>query len=256
MRLVTVGTGTVALTAERSRACQWLEAGPHRLLMDFGSGTAQRLPALGLPWPDVSHLLLTHFHPDHHGDLPTLFQAWKHGMMTPRIAPMTIIGPEGTWALLERLAQAYGDWILAPGWPVTLIEIHPGERLPLGHGTVIEAHPVPHTVESVAYSIERGGRRIVYTGDTGFDAGLAAWARDCDLLLTECSLPATMPVAGHMTPEECAELARLAQPRRLVLTHLYPPVERVDIRGIIQEKFTGPLDVAFDGFEVRIEEDE
>ncbi len=34
-------------------------------------------------------------------------------------------------------------------------------------GVRLACHPVPHTPESVAYSMERGGRRIVYTGDTG-----------------------------------------------------------------------------------------
>ena len=56
-------------------------------------------------------------------------------------------------------------------------------RLPSRGGVALRAHPVPHTAESVAYSMERGGRRIVYTGDTGPSDALAAWARGCDLLV-------------------------------------------------------------------------
>ena len=44
-------------------------------------------------------------------------------------------------------------------------------------GVTLEAHKVPHTAESVAYSVERGDARLVYTGDTGFDTAVAEWAR-------------------------------------------------------------------------------
>ena len=80
--------------------------------------------------------------------------------------------------------------------------------------------------------MERGGRRIVYTGDTGPSDALAAWARGCDLLVCECSLPTRDGHSGeHLTPEQCGELAAAAAPKHLALTHFYPPVERVDIRA-------------------------
>ena len=110
------------------------------------------------------------------------------------------------------------------------------------------AQKVPHTPESVAYSIEHGGRRIVYTGDTGPSPELAAWARGCDVLLAECSLPAEMAIPEHLTPEQCGELAAGAEPRHLVLTHLYPPVERVDIVAAVRPHFAGPITVAHDGW--------
>jgi ribonuclease BN (tRNA processing enzyme) len=56
-----------------------------------------------------------------------------------------------------------------------------------------------------------------------------------------------MAVPVHLTPEECRTIATLARPGRLVLNHLYPPVERDDIRAIIAEAHGGPVDFAADG---------
>jgi ribonuclease BN (tRNA processing enzyme) len=49
-------------------------------------------------------------------------------------------------------------------------------------------------------------------------------------------------------------VARLAEPRRLALTHLYPPVESVDIAGVISSKYNGPVVIAHDGWSTTIEE--
>ena len=252
MRLTTLGTGTVALTPGRACAGHLVEAGDVRLLLDCGSGVARRLAELALPWPAITHVALTHFHVDHHGDLPTLLFAWRYGILPPRSAPLAIVGPAGTADLLGRLAAAYGTWILEPGFPVTVTEIAPGEPLPLGGGVSLEALKVPHTAESVAYSVTAGARRLVYTGDTGFDPALGAWAGGSDVLLCECSLPEAMAIPEHLTPEQCGALAELARPGRLVLTHLYPPAEDVNLSAAVAARYSGPLTVARDGWQTDI----
>src|SRR3954468_13802128 len=131
MRFTTLGTGTVALSATRSCAGYLAETAGFRLLIDCGSGVVRRLAERGRDWQTISHVALTHFHIDHHGDLPTLIFAWKYGMLPARSAPLVIIGPLGTQALLERLAAAYGDWLRAPGFPVNVREIAPGETIEL-----------------------------------------------------------------------------------------------------------------------------
>lgn len=253
MRFTALGTGTVSLSPNRSCAGYLLEVDDLRLLIDCGSGITRRLAELGAEWRTITHVALTHFHIDHHGDLPTLLFAWKYGFLPPRSMPVEIIGPVGTTALLERLAAAYGAWVTEPGFPLTIREIGPGDRVGLPGGVVLTCHPVPHTPESVAYSMERGGRRIVYTGDTGPSADLAVWARGCDLLVAECSLPTGMHIPEHLTPEQCGELAAGAAPGHLALTHFYPPVENVDIRGLIAAHWTGPVTLAHDGWYFEIE---
>jgi ribonuclease BN (tRNA processing enzyme) len=136
---------------------------------------------------------------------------------------------------------------------VAIRELEPGVRMELGAGAAIECRRVPHTPESVAYSIERGDRRIVYTGDTGPDDALADWARGCDLLVCECSLPSSMAIKEHLTPEQCAALAARAKPRHVVLTHFYPPVERVDIRAAMAAQFAGPVTLGRDGWRIELD---
>jgi ribonuclease BN (tRNA processing enzyme) len=221
--------------------------------MDCGAGTTRRLSELSIPWQQITHVVLSHFHIDHHADLPTTIFAWKYGQLPPRSEPLTIIGPLGTKDLLARLAHAYGDWVTAPGYPIEVIEIVPGSAVTVG-GARLECLKVPHTAESVAYSIMEGAHRVVYSGDTGFSPEFAGWARGCDALLLECSLPQAMAIREHLTPEQCGELARLAEPGLLVLTHLYPPVEQVDIKGLVAATFGGPVVIARDGWSLAFEE--
>ena len=217
------------------------------MLLDCGPGTARRMAEHGIWWQEISHVVLSHFHIDHHLDLPALLYAWKYGMLPRRSEPIDIIGPVGTKSLLEGLAAAHGDWVLDPGYPVRITELAPGGTAELG-GARLDCLKVSHTPESMAYSVSLGRRRIVYSGDTGFDVALADWAKGCDLLLLECSLPASMAIVEHLTPEQCGELAQRSAPRLLVLTHLYPPVETVDIRALVAVQFGGPVVIAHDGW--------
>jgi ribonuclease BN (tRNA processing enzyme) len=253
MRLTVLGTGTIAFSPTRSCSSYYVEAGAARMLLDCGSGTTRRLAELAIPWQHLTHIALTHFHIDHHQDLPTILFAGKYGMLPARSAPLDIIGPPGTLDLVTRLAAAYGDWVLNPGYELRITELDPGGSFDLG-GATLASTKVPHTAESVAYSVVEGERRMVYSGDTGVSPAFAAWARGCDTLVLECSLPSSMAIVEHLTPEQCGEMARLAEPRRLVLTHLYPPVETVDIPALIRANYPGPLVIAHDGWKTDFED--
>jgi ribonuclease BN (tRNA processing enzyme) len=254
MRLTTLGTGTVALVAGRVCAGHFVEAGNVRLLLDCGSGVAHRLAERQIEWRDITHVAFTHFHLDHIADFATLAFAWKYGDLPGRSAPLAVIGPMGTTALLGRLADAFGDWLRDPGFPITVHEIAPGDVRDLGDSVSLGVTKVPHTDESVAYSISRNGRRIVYTGDTGYDPMLGEWARGADVLLCECSLPTELAIPQHLTPAQCGALAAAALPKHLVLTHFYPPVEQVDIRAAVAAHYAGPVTLANDGDTFEIEE--
>lgn len=250
MRLTTIGTGTAAPHPTRVASSHLVECGEVRLLLDCGSGAVHRLANLGIDWSGITHVALTHFHADHIADLPLLIMGWRWGQLPPRSEPVTIYGPVGTGALLERMAGVYGAWMLAPGFPLTVRDLLPDEIIRLAGGVALQAHQVPHTAESVAYSISEGTQRLVYTGDTGVSESLGMWARDCDLLLAECSLPDTMALREHLTPRQAGALAAQAAAKRLVLTHFYPPVEAVDIAAEVAEYYAGPVVCATDGWSI------
>lgn len=249
MRMVTVGTGTAAPHARRVQAAVLVEHGAVRLLVDCGSGAAHRLAALGLDWAGVTHVALTHFHADHVSDVGTLVLGWRHGLIPPRAAAATIVGPPGTRGLVERIGAALGTDLLAGPPPVLVEELAPGDTRPLGEGELkLTARKTVHTEESVAYAIEAEGERAVVTGDTGYDEELAAWAAGADVLLTECSMPDEHALPKHLTPRQCGKLAAIARPKLLALTHLYPPVELVDVAAQVREHFDGPVALCHDGW--------
>ncbi len=247
MRLTIVGSGTISLSPTRGCAGYLVEAGDLRILLDVGPGAAHTMARHGLDWWGITHVVLSHFHLDHIGDLPTLIFAWRHARLEPRSAPLTIVGPAGTKDLLTRWAAALGDWLVVPGFPVEIVEIALESPVTLADGVLLTSRSVPHTAESVAYSLEHGGRRLVYTGDTGDDPSLAEWAAGCDLLLAECSLPDSMPVPIHLTPSQTAALAAAAAPGMLVVTHMYPPLEGIDLRAELGARWAGPTVIATDG---------
>ena len=248
MRLTTIGTGTAAPHPKRVASAHLLEAGEVRLLLDCGSGAVHRMASLGVRWQDITHIALSHFHADHISDLAMLIMAWRWGQLPPREYPVTLYGPAGTGELVERLAQIYGAWILSPGFPLTVRDLAADEVVAMPSGVELCPHPVPHSLNSVAYSISQNDVRLVYTGDTAFSSELGAWALECDLLLAECSLPESMAVREHMTPRQVGELASIAKARQLVLTHFYSPVELVDIAAEVAINYNGPMVLAHDGW--------
>lgn len=245
--LTVLGSGTVAPSATRTAPAHWVEAGPVRLLLDCGGGMLHRAATLGIPWETVTHVAVTHFHPDHWSELPLLLLALRWGIEPARSAPLALIGPAGLDERLDHLCGAFGSWVREPGYPLDVIELDAAGERPLADGIVLEWTRTPHTDESVAYGIRSGGRRLVYTGDTGPSDALGRWARGCDLLLAECSLPDDRAVALHLTPSQAGALAREAECKSLVLTHFYPPVETAQpVRGAGMT-YTGPVAAARDG---------
>jgi ribonuclease Z len=70
----------------------------------------------------------------------------------------------------------------------------------------------------------REGRKIIYTGDTKpFDA-FAAFAKDADLVIHDCTFDDSLfekaGVDGHSTPTQAAGQAKAANAKQLVLSHI------------------------------------
>lgn len=257
MRLTVVGCGTVVPEADRACSSYYVERGATRALFDCGSGAVQAMARLGLPWGGLTHLFLTHFHSDHVGSLPGLFFALRHGLNPPRtVDPLAVWGPPGTRALFEGLSSALGDFILDPGFPVSIREMVPGSEVIAGD-LVVTCRDVPHTPESVALRVASpaGAPALVYTGDTGPDEGLADFCRDVDLLVGECSLPDDLVGDNHLSPSRLARLASRSRARRVVATHVYPQFRHAtDVAALIRESgYAGPVQLASEGLTVDLQ---
>lgn len=260
MRLTVVGSGTVVPDPGRACASHLIEASGVRLLLDCGPGATRSMARLGLPWATLTHLAVTHFHTDHIGDLPYLLFALKYGLADPRREAMTLLGPAGIGDRLRALAAAFADYMLEPGFPFDIRELASGDQARLdpvsgeSSGAVtVRAFKTFHTDESLAYRVETAGGSLGYTGDTGPDRALANWLAGVDVLVAECSLPESLAWDRHMTPAGIAVLARAAAPRRLVLTHVYPQLERDALPALVREAgWAGEVVVAEDGMTLEL----
>ena len=77
--------------------------------------------------------------------------------------------------------------------------------------------------------------------------------RGAELLIAECSVPDDALVENHLSPRGVAELAADAQPRTLVLTHIYPQVEREGLTERIRSLgFCGAVKLAEDGLVIEM----
>ncbi len=70
----------------------------------------------------------------------------------------------------------------------------------------------------------RAGRKFVYTGDTKPFEGFAAFAKDADLVIHDCTfddaLAEKAATDGHSTPSQAAAQAKVAGAKQLVLSHI------------------------------------
>jgi ribonuclease BN (tRNA processing enzyme) len=234
MRLTVIGSGTAA--PEPLHVCSGflLETHGVRALLDCGPGVVHNLARLGADWESLTHIVLTHFHNDHIGDVPTLFFAWKHGMRPSRSEPLTIIGPKGTRKLIRQMGEIFGGHLEEPPFDVAFIERKGDAEIRLGDAVRLRAVKTRHTDESLGYRFEVDGRSFCYTGDTGMSESVAAFAQGVDALLIECAVPDEEPMETHLSPKQVAAMARIALPKRLLVTHIYPWVGRRDVPELVR----------------------
>ena len=252
--LIVAGCGTVVPEGDRAASSYWVSMAGARVLFDCGPGAVQALARLELPWHGLTDLVLSHFHADHVGALPGLFFAFRHGLEAPRTRPLHVWGPAGTRRFLERLAGAYGAFVLDPGFPVRIEEVAPGKARALPGGALLEAHKTPHTGESVAWRLDGPAAGFGYSGDTGPSAELGPFMRGVGALVCECSLDDAEATDNHLSPGRVAAVAAAARPGRLVLTHVYPHFRRRnDVARLVAEAgYKGETCLAREGLRVTL----
>jgi ribonuclease Z len=158
MSLFFAGTAGSVPSARRGLPALLVRRGGDRILIDCGEGTQRQLVrSVGLT--DLTDVFLTHMHADHWLGLPGMLKSFE---LRDRERPLTVHGPPGTTALLERLRPVYGR----PRYGLTIRDLEPDEPVRRGDLEIVP-FAVRHRAASFGYALvedERPGR---------FDAELA-----------------------------------------------------------------------------------
>jgi ribonuclease BN (tRNA processing enzyme) len=247
IKVTILGSGTCVPDLKRSACAVLVETGRSKILLDIGPGTIRRLLEYGVTIFALTHLFLSHFHPDHTSELVPLIFATKYPDALRRKHPLGVYAGPGLSAFYTGLQAAYGQWMVMPEYQLALHEMDPVTGRLAFDGFSVAACSVAHRPESLAFRIETAeGISIVYSGDTDACESLVELARGTDLLICEASMPDGQKVPGHLTPSIAGSIAARAHAKRLVLTHLYPPCDKVDIVKQARSTYKGPIIMAED----------
>lgn len=254
MKLTVLGSGTSVPHPQRSSSAYWLETKSDTALLDCSASAVHRIAQEGLDWVNLDAIWISHFHLDHIGGLAPFLFGTKHAPHTQdRQKPLHIFGAEGVADLIKAFSDANDYDLLTQPFPVEIVEVEPLEKFKLVGSLEATALSTPHTDDSHAIHIRDGDATLVYTADTGFSEEVAVFARKVDLLLIECSFVRDKPVEKHLELAEAVHIIRRAEPKRAILTHLYPEWDGVDLNvEMTKLRADVPPELAFDGMVVTI----
>lgn len=188
-----------------------LRAGDTSIWLDCGNGTLVNLQR-HLVVDDLSAVVVTHRHADHCVDLFGLHVMMQYYL--GRQGPPVYAPPE----LRERM-EAFSSGV-GDVFPWT--EVDEGDEHEVG-AFRLRFSRTDHPPPTVAVEAAAGGKRMVYTSDTGPEWSPSVFGEGADLLLCEATYQQGHegnPV--HLSASQAGEAAREAGARRLMITHLSP----------------------------------
>jgi ribonuclease BN (tRNA processing enzyme) len=215
-----VGSGDAFGSGGRFQTCILVDGPASRVAIDFGASSLVALARQGIAHNSIDAILLTHLHGDHCGGVPFLLVDAM--LAARRERPLTIAGPPELERRMAEIREALfpGSHVMVPRFAVDWLELEPGRPSRILDLTVT-AQPARHTRETnpMSLRVEIAGKVVAYTGDTEWTDGVAAIARDADLLIAECYFYAKA-IPWHLTyPALVAHRTELAA-RRVILTHM------------------------------------
>ena len=218
--MVFLGAGDAFSAGGRHQAGYLVTAPAATILLDCGGTTLASLKREGIKTGSIDTVLISHLHGDHFSGLPFLFLEYTY--VDPRRRPLRIAGPPGTAERVGSLFRSmYQETAAQPlPFPLEFIEMHPQRQLGLDAVTVTPFR-VPHQANeiSLGFGITVDGRRILYSGDTGWTEDLVSHAQGTDLFICECSFYETRMPSHLDYPRIAANRCRI-DTKRLILTHL------------------------------------
>lgn len=255
MYVAVTGSGSALVDPERGGATTTVIIDGEVLVFDCGRGVMEGLTRIGIDPTHVRRLLLTHLHFDHIASYGYfVISSWIAG----RRDALQVYGPPGTEDMsnnciygTHKVDVRFVEGIVAE-WPSDVIGC-PQFRPPLtvtdiGSGEILETdsykitavptyHYREHGIRSLGYRVDSRHGSVVISGDGRPCPELVELSRDVDVLVAECAKPDAgmltsgkfsnvepeeKPSGGHTTPTWLGRMARDANAKKLIATHLAP----------------------------------
>ncbi|GAV21648.1 MBL fold metallo-hydrolase [Carboxydothermus pertinax] len=233
MRLTVLGCWAPFPAPGGATSSYLLETEEVKVLVDVGSGAVANLLKWGQP-EKLDAVILSHWHEDHVADLPILRYLARSLFFTGKRA--------------EKIKLFYPE---APEKPDLAKYQEFFELIPIGEGEFFNLKGLgvwavknTHAVLSYGFKFTAMGKTFGYTGDTGYLKSHEEFFRGVDLLLAECTglkQDTSFTQDNHLTTYDCANLAKNADVKTLVITHFWPFYEVLKLLGEVQEIYPGVL---------------
>jgi ribonuclease BN (tRNA processing enzyme) len=265
-----LGSGGPELQDKRASTSYLIwKDGRARVMVDAGGGSALRFGESGAQMSQLDVFIFSHFHIDHSGDFPALiFSSW----FEERTRPLPVYGPAGneympstTEFVHDLFSDPHGAWrylseLVEPGEGGTYqlqphdVATEAAPALVLRNDTMaLYAVRVVHgAFPALAWRVEMGGKRIVFSGDTNGDGeGLTQLAMNADLFVAHNAVPEDATGVErrlHMPPSVIGTTAAHAHVKQLVLSHrMLRTLGKEDAtRAEIRRSYAGPVAFAND----------
>lgn len=248
--------GSVAPYCKDGKNCPGylIKEGNEKILLDCGNGITNYLDMQ----EDLENLTiyLSHFHPDHYGDLSSLGDAadlfYKFGFLNK---PVKLYLPK----IEDKLTRCSGNTVysvekedhvkeaekknqeyiqdIAYRHYFQVLEYDHSTNLSIGNMN-ISFYETLHPMSTYAIKIKSPTGTIVYSADTGYYKRLTSFFQKADLLLCEASLlKGQVRNSDHLYAYEAAKIASESGVKQLVLTHFWPEIEKEEYVKEAQKYF-------------------
>ncbi|KAB3530731.1 MBL fold metallo-hydrolase [Alkaliphilus serpentinus] len=211
-----------------------------KILIDCGNGVISKYFAHCGDLNILDAILISHLHPDHMSDLMVLRYAIAIGQMEGRVKKsIDLYLPSSPREEYERIPykEAFNRHIIDDGMRIEI------------KGIKITFFRTNHPIECYGMIFDKGIKKFVYSGDTKYFPELNDYVKKCDLFLCEGGfLEANRKDdTPHLSALQAAEIAQKVSLKRLILTHIYPPVKVVNLYEEAREIFPNIIEIAEEG---------
>lgn len=219
------------------------------ILIDCGPGVLVNLTEQEVE--NLIGVIISHRHADHCLDLMAL----AYRVLFPSLQkPIPLFGPP---SLLEMI-KSYDDLFGIPSLPTlkrpiatafSFSPVIPGDSFTVAGSFIFETALMHHPVETMA--VKSVDFNVVVTADGSYTEGLQKLCTGCDILIAEATYPDDegrhLEEHGHMTAAVCASLAKKAEVKHLIVTHLSDPADSEVTIAKVKKLFHGRLSLARPG---------